>query len=456
VDQFGAVELGDKRRTQRAVEMAEGMARRPGDGIMKQMGDWNAQRGAYRLLDNEDVSHERLSRVHWQATREQAGARGKVVLMVQDITELDYSAHTATEGLGPIGDHRGRGLLVHNTLAIEPPSRTAIGLAYQQVWVRESQAHKGAETRLRRAQRESRQSQRWVKAVQEIGRPPEGVRWVHVADRESDIFPFFQTVKAQGADFCVRLVQNRRLADWTNEMPRYLLDEGRKLPSMGTRTLDIPAKLGVAARQAHLSVSWQKVTLRSPRNAPGEESLLTAWVVRTWESNPPAGITPLEWLLLTSVAVECLEDALERIQWYTCRWIIEEYHSCLKTGCAVEKSQLQHALRLQRLLAFLSVLAVRLLQLRDLSRSTPQLLAREAVQGVLVQIIAYRTRTNPNTLTLAQFWPAVAALGGFPGRKSDGQPGWKRLWHGWLRLLDLAEGASIALSLPPLLDVGNP
>lgn len=456
VEQFGSVQLGDKRRTARAVEMAQAMARRPGDGLCKQMGDWNGQRGAYRLLDNEAVSHEALSQPHWAATRQRAGELGGVVLMVQDITELDYSGHEATAGLGPIGNHRGRGLLVHNTLAIEPRGRQVLGLAYQQGWIRAEQAHKGQETRLARHQREQRQSQRWVKAVQAIGDPPEGVRWVHVADRESDIFPFFEQVKASGADFCVRIVQNRRLADWSEDDPQYLLDAARHLPRMGQRTLDIPAKPGVAARTAQLSVSWQPVTLRSPRNTPGLDTLHHAWVVRTWEAKPPPGAPALEWLLLTSVPVECLEDALERVDWYTCRWIIEEYHSCLKTGCAIEKSQLQHAQRLQRLLAFLSILAVRLLQLRDLSRSTPHLLARQVVQGVLVQIIAYRTHTNPNTLTLAQFWRAVAALGGFPARKSDGQPGWKRLWHGWLRLLDLAEGATMALNLPPLLDVGNP
>ena len=205
-----------------------------------------------------------------------------------------------------------------------------------------------------------------------------------------------------------------------------------------------------------MSVSWQAVTLRSPRNVPGPETQLHAWVVRTWEANPPPGVTPIEWLLLTSVPVQTLDDALERIDWYTCRWIVEEYHSCLKTGCAIEKSQLQHAQRLQRLLAFLSILAVRLLQLRDLARTSPERPARQVVQGVLVQMIAYRPHTDPNTMPLAFFWRAVAGLGGFPGRKSDGQPGWKRLWHGWLRLLDWAEGVHFARHLPPLHDVGNP
>ncbi len=131
-------------------------------------------------------------------------------------------------------------------------------------------------------------------------------------------------------------------------------------------------------------------------------------------------------------------------------------HSGLKTGWASAKSQLHHVDRRHRLRAFLSILAVRLRHLRALSRLTPHLLARQAVHGLLVQIVAHRIHVNPNTLPLARFWAAVAALGGFPARNRDGHPAWKRLWHGWLRRLDVAEGASMALRLPPLLDVGNP
>ena len=133
-----------------------------------------------------------------------------------------------------------------------------------------------------------------------------------------------------------------------------------------------------------------------------------------------------------------------------------EYHSCLKIGCAIEKSQLQHGQRLQRLLGFLAILAVRLLQLRDLARTKPNLLATEVIQSVLVQIMAFQNRCDPQALTVHQFWQAVAKIRGFPGRQSDGQPGWKRIWHGWLRLLDWAEGAHIAKNLPLLQDAGNP
>src|SRR5512140_1861309 len=343
VEQFGSVELGDKRRTQRAVDMAQGMARRPADSLAQQMAGWNEQRGAYRLLDSEAVSHEALSTPHWQQTRVKAGQSGSVVLMVQDITELDYSTHRATEGLGPIGDHRGQGLMVHNTLAIEPSQQRVVGLAYQQVWIRDAEAHQGNESRRQRRARADRQSQRWIKAVEAIGKAPAGVRWVHVGDREIDIFPFFEECQRAQVDFCVRIKQNRRVGAWSAEDPRYLLDQARQLPARGERRLDIPAQAGQRARTAQLQVSWQAVTLRSPANEPGEKSTLDAWVVRTWEPNPPPGVKAIEWLLLTSIPVLTLQDALQRIDWYSGRWIVEDYHSCLKTGCAVENSRLQHA-----------------------------------------------------------------------------------------------------------------
>lgn len=456
--QFGEVCLGDKRRTQRAVQMAEQMACEPFGSLPKQMQSWEAQKGAYRLLDNGDVSHDQLSEPHWRHTREAAGQAGSVILMVQDFTDLNYTNHPATQGLGPIsGQAFLSGLWVHNTLAILPQERRVLGLAYQQVWAREAQRYSGKETKATRRKRSNRQSLRWSQAMAAIGKPPEGVKWVYVADREADIFEFFENILSMGADFCIRLVQERRLADWTVEQPVYLLKTVRAVPEMGQRTLDIPASPGQAARQAQLAVSWQAITLRSPCNTPGEDKYVTAWAVRTWEKEPPADLDPIEWLLITSVPVQSLPEALERIEWYTCRWIIEEYHRCLKTGCHIEKSQLRHAERLQRLLAFLSILAVRLLQLRDLSRATPRLLAIDHIDPVFVQIIALRTNKKPNELSLSFFWIEVAKLGGFPARKSDGEPGWLRLWRGWLQILDLADGVRLANHLPPIdHDVGNP
>jgi hypothetical protein len=128
---------------------------------------------------------------------------------------------------------------------------------------------------------------------------------------------------------------------------------------------------------------------------------------------------------------------------------VEEYHSCLKTGCQIEQSQLREGACLQRLLGFLAILAVRLLELRDFARRQADRRAIEVIEPVLVQIIAQRESLDPQKMKVGTFFYAVARVGGFPARRSDGEPGWKRLWHGWLRLLDWAEGYQLALHLPP-------
>lgn len=446
---FGKVRLGDVRRTRRAVQMAEAMAKRPDGSLAQQMERWGAQKAAYRLLDEEAVSHAGLSEAHWEQTRQQASGAGQTHLLVQDITVVDYSHHHDTDGLGPIGNHQGQGLHVHSTLVIAPDTGQVVGLAHQQVWTREAKVSRREESRTARQAREGRQSQVWGAAVQAIGRVPEGSRWIYVADRERDIFTYFGTIIAQGAHFCIRAAQNRRVQGGDEQA--YLLHHARTLPAQARQTVPL-----ADGSQTTMLLSWEAVTLPPPVYLRPAPAALDLWVVRTWEEDPPATRPALEWLLLTSVPVTDAASAAQCVHWYTCRWQIEEYHRCLKTGCKIEHSQLRHVLRLQRLLAFLAILAVRLLQLRHLAQQQPDRLAHTEVEPLLVQIIALRFNGDPSSMTLDRFWRGVAQLAGFPNRKSDGHPGWIRLWRGWLELLILAEGVRLAQQLPPFRDVGNP
>jgi hypothetical protein len=143
------------------------------------------------------------------------------------------------------------------------------------------------------------------------------------------------------------------------------------------------------------------------------------------------------WILFTSIPVTDKNSAFIQIDWYSCRWLIEEYHKCLKSGCAIEKRQLESANGLVTLLGFFAVVAVRLLQLRELSRSNPLLPAQNFVPPMMLNILVARLGLLCDDLTLGEFWKCVARLGGFLGRKSDGLPGWQTLWRGWCRLMDM-------------------
>jgi hypothetical protein len=144
-----------------------------------------------------------------------------------------------------------------------------------------------------------------------------------------------------------------------------------------------------------------------------------------------------------------LAKAYERIEWYTCRWLVEDYHQCLKTGCAIEKRQLQEGERLLRLLGFLAPVAARLLQLREIARLTPKRLAIAEMPKELVKLVAVLADVPPDSLTVGDFWRHVARFGGYLGRRGDGPPGWKTLWRGWLYVQTLIEGVHLAACLSP-------
>jgi len=439
--QFGQVDLGDARLERRAVEMATRMALLPGASLPQQMGDRADLIAAYRLLDNPRVTHRGLSESHWQATRERA-AKEPVVLMVQDISHLDYTHYARTmAGLGPIGDGRGRGLLLHTTLAVVPGPRQVLGIAHQQVFKR---VPVPAGEYRRSRPKEERESRVWGEAVRAIGGPPEGTRWVVVSDSETDHTDFLLTCRAQGCDFNIRLGHTSRVL-LEGKQRHNLHAVIRSWQPVAAKVVEVRARGGRRARRARVLVSFGSVTLQVPKG----HDPLNIWVVRAWEIDAPEDVEPLEWVLATSVPVEEAEDALERIEWYTARWLDEDYHQCLKTGCEIEQRDLEDVARIERLLGILAPVAVRLLQLREDARLNPQVPASTVADPLMVAVLAAKVGVSATDMTVRTFWREVAKLGGFLGRRRDGEPGWKTLWRGWLYLHTLAQGVRLATSLPP-------
>ena len=143
--------------------------------------------------------------------------------------------------------------------------------------------------------------------------------------------------------------------------------------------------------------------------------------------------------------MESFDDAWTIIRYYECRWLIEEYHKALKTGCRVEHRQLHSADRLEAMVGLMSVVAVRLLQLKTMARSEPDRPARSVVpeRWLLMLKAARKNLHRVHDLTIYQFYRELAKLGGFLGRKSDGEPGWITVWRGWEKLHTLIHGAEL-------------
>src|SRR6266852_909068 len=441
---FGGVQLHDMRRTRRAVKAATNLAENPMGSLPAQMHTWKATKAVYRLLDEPDVTFAALMQPHVQQTREQATS-SSVVLLVQDTTDIDLSHRRKISGVGQIGNERGRGFFVQTVLAVRPEMREVLGCMAQEPFVR-IPAPEG-EQRYQRRKREERETDVRIRQVHAIGTPAPGSVWVHVGDRGADMFPCFQACQATQTHFLVRAAQNRRVEVCEDEIS-YSLTQARAFPSQASRPFEVPARHGRQARSTQLQLAFGQMTLLLPRNEPrASKEPLTVWVIRVWEEQAPEGEEPLEWLLLTSVPTTTLEHAWERVDWYRCRWSVEDYHQCLKSGCRIEERQLQTVDGLMRLLGLLSLLAVRLMQVRALAREDPERPAHEVIEPLMLAVVAQRSGHSPATMTIGSFWTEVARLGGYLARSHDGPPGWRTIWKGWLSLQTFLEGVHFAFHL---------
>lgn len=459
---FGQVDLGHRDRQERVVKIATAMAADPAGSLPKQMGSEANLHAAYRFLQTPQVSYEELMRPHLEQTRA-AMREQERVLLIQDTTEVNYQSHPSTSGLGPVGNGKGHGFLLQSVLAVEPASRQVLGLAHQEPFLR--QPAPAGETK-RQRERRQREAQVWERSVQAIGEPPTAVQWIHVGDRYSDMFPFLWACRKPHCDFVVRAAQDRCVdllveqADAKvarpshhkrrpeQDPPQHLFEVVSSWVAVGEQDLELEATKQSKARTAHVLISFGCLRLLPP-DTQQSRSLppLVVWVVHVWEPEPPDGVEGLSWVLLTSVPVLTVEQAWERVDWYRARWIVEDYHQGLKTGCRIEERQLQSYEGLRRLLGLLSPLAVRLLQLRAESRLHPDQQALHILPASVVAVVAAKAGRPAADLTVQQCWHAIARLGGYLGRKGDGPPGWKTLWRGWLQVQTLLEGVHLAARL---------
>lgn len=445
---MAGVELGDKRRVKRAIQVLERIAMSPSASIPTQMDNPGDAKAAYRLFAAPEVTFDAISAEHWRLTRVAAG-QAPIVLLIQDTTKLNFGFNSRTKGLGPIGcEPCGKGLHLHTTLAVLPGEQV-LGVAHQNLW-RRRPAPKG-ETRSARRDR-PKESDCWQESIVGVGKPPLGSRWIHVGDREADIYGVFEECRATECDCVVRVngsAANRRSVaghaeNWPDGSVKELKEVTRRMPDMGSYQLDLRGRNGLKARSITLVVNGGPLTILSPRTGLiSERSHQQLWAVRACElraddQRKPGGI---EWTILTTVPVTDEKSALRVIEWYSQRWLIEEYHKSLKSGCSVEKRQLQEAQRLEPMIGLLCMTAARLLALKLEARRTPDRPAMETVSPEHVRMMARKRGLDPKTMTCRDFWRHTARMGGFMGRKGDGDPGWQTLWRGWQTLDAMVAGA---------------
>lgn len=445
---FGALDLGDVRRARRLAELADLMSRHPGGSLPEKLPDPPDLRAFYRLMDTDEVTHEVLMGGHTAATRQamaKSAEAGHVLLILHDATELDYTTlRTLKKDLGQIGQGTHRGYICHNSFVVQAEPQMALGLSSQILHHRANVPAK--ETSKEHRERKSRESRLWVTGAKQSGPAPAGSLCVDVSDSLSDTFEYMAFEVKQGRNFVLRSRENRKLdGPLENAEAEYLYPTVRRQRSVATRVVEVQATVKHKARQAKVNVSFTPVRIAPPSKRQGEydDCPLDLWAVRVWEPNPPKNAEPLEWILLTNVPVDSAKAAIERVEWYEARWVIEDFHKGMKTGCGIEIMQFTKITRMEPAIAVLSALATTLLKVRDAARQ-PDADVRPATDVVAEEYVAvlaahYRTRLTQQP-TILQFYMHVARLGGHQNRKQDGFPGWITLWRGWMKLEDMVTG----------------
>jgi hypothetical protein len=439
--EFAGARLGDERLQQRLIRIARDLYAHPGCPIPQACQSRSKTKATYRFFQHENTEMDILLEPHYASTQRRI-AEHRIVLSVQDTTSLNYSTQPTTEGLGPIGsDADGAlGLVVHDTMAFTLEG-TPLGLMDVQCWARNG-AEFGKKHQRKKRPIDEKESRKWLesfKRVAEAQRQCPSTTLVSVGDAEADVYELMAMAlkDPQGPRLLIRAKQPRLLMN----------DEGllwetmKQRPVTGIQEIQLPRRHPRPARQARLEVRYGHVTLKPP-GGKSQYGALTLWAVLALETGTPEKAEPVEWMLLTTMPITTFEQATQKLAWYSRRFLIEVYHRTLKTGCKVEQRQLGTADRIEACLAIDMVVAWRIYQLAKLGRETPHVPCTVYFEESEWKALHAWTTKNPELPeqppTLYQAMRDVASLGGFLGRKGDGEPGAQTLWRGLQRLDGMA------------------
>lgn len=429
--QFEGVNLGDKRLNRRVQLIAVNMVRKPEASINMQSENWSESKGAYRFFDSKKVNFQKLIRPHTESVKEKVNSL-ELVLAIQDTCYISYGHHPSVTDLGHIGAENTSGVILHNNLAVDPSGKVPAVIGVIDQWIhnrKDSKDDNWKETML------------WQESSSRLDLDVKRTKVVEVMDREGCVFDIMKHCLSLRHEFLIRAKSNKFVR---NPFRHQIIKACSKVPIAGYKEIEVQKTKGQIKRKAKLEVKYLLIEIPGP---PGrKDESIECNLIQVVEVNPPENQDPLNWYLLTSVEVNSFEDALKIIDWYKYRWIIEEYHKSIKTGCKVQSKQLKTSFRIENYLAIAGIIAVKLLQIRDLVRVMPDEIASKVIDPLSLKVIQGYHKTKKD-LTVKEYYILVAKMGGFLDRKSDGEPGWQTLWKGQMQLFWMIEGARAVLGV---------
>jgi len=439
---YAGINSGDIEIDDRVVKTLNQLSQEPRASISSACRNKHQAKAVYRLLSNEKFQPEQVISVSAEeSVKKIESSKASIVLIVQDSSTINYQNLRETGGLGVIGSSdKNRGMILHSALGVGI-NNEIYGLLGQEVIVREVESY-GKRHQRKKLPIEDKESNKWLTMMEETEKHiPENVLGVHVSDREGDIYEYFERCETLGSKYLCRRTHNRCVSDSHHEIDSYI----GNLPEAGVMKVHVPRDSHTKrkAREAKLSVKFGKTEIMRPSNLKmtDEHSLekLTVYVISAVETDAASDVKePISWQLITNLPVEDFDNAVEKIDWYTKRWRIEDFHHTLKSGCSIEQRQASSEEKLEKLIALYSVIAVDILRMTWLARVNPDISCEilfSEYEWKILYCVANKTRiaqkTPPTIYEAVRF---VAILGGFLNRKSDGEPGVKSIWLGLSKL----------------------
>ena len=473
--EFAHIDFGDRRLNQRlkiCISQAAGMGESTPDRA-KSKADLKS---TYRFVDNSKVSMEQIFAEHNRSTIERCRSESRVYVP-QDTSEIDLTKpRQQVKGAGPLGTDNRRGLFLHPAYAVNE-ANIPLGLLDQIIWTRDPESLKKT-SQERRAERrtasfEEKESSRWLEmlqSVEQIARSVPDTEFVMIADSEADICELFCEVpeKAENFHFIVRQRGQRAILSATDQATGKLLtastvDEAlsqaevrfQRTVKIGGRDAPITPddkkrarKQARTSREAVLEVRSVSVVIRGPlRPGGGRLADVQINVVEAVEVNPPEGEVPVRWVLFTTLPVESNDDCVDVLNGYCKRWSVELYFKTLKSGMKIEDLKYETLDRYLVAFAMLCVVAWRVEYLKGANRGDPQSPCTKYFtdeEWMAVMTFLRRGPVDPrHPPTTHEFMVAIACLGGYIDKKSQGPPGSQTIWRGMSRFETIVQAFAI-------------
>ena len=441
------INLGDKRLNRRFVKIIERCSKNPSSSIPGTFENWGQIKAAYRLFDSDKVSKEKILENHYKATikRIQLNDNQEPILLIQDTSELNYSTHSSKKELGKTQSRIKHGLVIHPTIAITS-ARILLGIVAAKMWTRNTKEQAAVPHRRTRPI-EEKESYRWLESFQlseEIAKACPEKKIINIADKEGDIHELLlkaSQTTVKNVFFLVRSSHNRI----TTNQNKKISAEFKACKTKGHVSYLLKRR-GHAARNIKQEVRFTSLTLKTSEKSKAKP-LVPVWALSAQELVPKKGQTPIKWILLTTMPIHNLTDAIEAIRYYLARWEIEVFFKVLKSGCNIEQLQLKKLQGLLNCIATYMIVAWRVMFLTKLGREYPELSADiifSDIEWKAAYAAVYNKKPPLKPPPIREIMLCVAKLGGYLSRSNDSAPGYKTIWAGIQKLDGIVRGYMIS------------